>query len=73
MTSMENKLNGRQSQWETNSTEDDLNEVRLKWKMTSMEDDCDKWKTTSNNQASQFCTLLGPAQPQLVISFNHYS
>ena len=51
---MKDNLNGRRPQWKTTSMEGNLNGRRTQWKMTSME-------------ASQFCTELGPAQPQLFV------
>ena len=79
---MEDDLNGRQPQWKTTTMEDDHNERRPQMKTTSIEDELNgrrsQWKTTSRKPylkqttlaslASQFCTELGPAQPQLVIS-----
>ena len=70
---MEDKLNGRKTQWNTNSVEnkwritsmeDILNGRQRQWRMTSMEDN--RMMTTLACLASQFCTELGPAQPQLV-------
>ena len=71
---MEDYLNGRQHKWKTNSR-------RSQWKMTSIEDELNgrepQWKTTAIEEAlngslpclaSQFCTELGPAQPQLGFS-----
>ena len=53
---MENNLNGRQTIWRTTSMEDDINGRQPQWKMTTLA--C---------PTSQFCSELGPAQPQLVI------
>ena len=36
---MEEDLNGRQTQWKTNSMEDTLNGRQPQWKTTSIEDD----------------------------------
>ena len=55
MTSMEDNLNGRQTIWRTTSMEDDINGRQPQWKMTTLA--C---------LTSQFCSELGPAQPQLV-------
>ena len=80
---MEDDLNGRQPQWKTTSIEDNLNERRPEWKTKSMEDDLNgrqtQWRTTSRKPyrkqmtsaclASRSCTDLGPAQPQLVLTF----
>ena len=59
MTSMEDNLNGRQTIWRTTSMEDDINGRQPQWKMTALA--C---------LTSQFCSELGPAQPQLVCLFN---
>ena len=56
-------LNGRQAQWKMTSTEDDLNGRKPQWKTTAMEEDLNG---SLPCLASQFCTELGPAQPQLV-------
>ena len=39
ITSTEDDLNGRQSQWKMTLMEDDLNGRRPQWKTSSMEDD----------------------------------
>ena len=69
-TSMEDDFNGIWPQWKTISMEDNLHARQPQWKTTSMEDDLHgrwlQWKTSSNGLSSQFCTELGPAQPQLV-------
>ena len=43
---MEDGLNGRQTQWNTNSIEDNLNERQPQWKTTSMKKKC-RWRITS--------------------------
>ena len=82
-TSMEDDLNGRQPQWKMTSFEDNLNGRQPWWKTTSMEDSLNgrqsQLKTTSRKPyrkqmtsaclASKSCTELGPAQPQLVVTF----
>ena len=75
---MEDNLSGRLPQWKTTSLEDYLKEIQPQWKMTSMKKDNlnlnarkPEWKTTSICLACQFCTELGPAQPQLVFHFRH--
>ena len=45
------------------SMEDDLNGRQPQWKTTAMEEDLNG---SLPCLASQFCTELGPAQPQLV-------
>ena len=52
-----NDLNGRHPQLKMTSMEDDLNGSQPKWK---------PYRLTLACLASQFCTDLGPAQPQLV-------
>ena len=73
---MEDNLNGRQPQWKTTPMEDDLNG---KGKNTSMEEYLDgsrpQWKSYRKQMTlacltRQFCTELGPGQPQLVIVLN---
>ena len=70
---MENDLNGRQPRWKTTSMKDNLNGKQHQLKTTSMADEINvrqpQWKmTTLACLASQFCSELGPAQPQLVLS-----
>ena len=80
---MENDLNERQPKWKMTSKEFDINGRRPQWKTISMENNLygewPQWKLTLRKPyrkhmtltclASQFCTELGPAQPQLVFSF----
>ena len=56
-TSLDKGLNGKQPQWKKTSLEVNLN-VRQP-----------QWKTTTIGLTSQFCTELGPAQPQHVHIF----
>ena len=83
MTSMKDNLNGRQPKWKTTLMEDDLNGRQPQWKMTTMKDDNNgrqpqlkmnqgkpyRKQLTSACRASKSCTELGPAQPQLVLTF----
>ena len=69
---MEDDLNGRQPQWKITSMKDHINGRQPRWKTTAMEDEINvrqpQWKmTTLAYLASQFCSELGPAQPQLVL------
>ena len=67
------KDNVRQPQWKMNSMKDNLNERRPQLKTTSMKDDLNgniKGLTLAW-LARQFCTELGPAQPQLVSTFSY--
>ena len=58
---MEDNLNGRWPQWKTTSMEEYLDGSRPQWKLY-------RKQMTLACLASQFCTELGPAQPQLVIN-----
>ena len=59
--------------------EEDLNGGQPQWKTTSMEDNFEgrtsrpQWKPYRKQMtlASQFCTELGPAQPQLVFLISY--
>ena len=67
---MKDDHNGRQPLWKTASMEDKLNGRQPQWKTTSMDKKC-QWKKTLRKMTlaclvSQFCTELGPAQPELV-------
>ena len=67
---MEDNLNGRQPQWNTTSMEEQISmEDNLQWKKTLKKP---YRKMTLACIASQFCTELGPAQPQLVYNI-YYS
>ena len=71
---MEDNLNGGRPQWKMTSMEDDLNGRQPKGKNISIEEYLDvsrpQWMDRKQMLlASQFCTELGPAQPQLVILF----
>ena len=71
---MDDNVNGKPPQWKTTSknynpirmttsNEDDLNGRQLQWKTSAMEEDLNGILPCL---ASQCCTELGPAQPQLV-------
>ena len=71
---MQDDLNGRQPQWKTTSMEDKLNGKKPQWTMTSLEDEMNgrqpqKKMTILACLVSQFCSKLGPAQPQIVSCF----
>ena len=73
-TSIEDDLNRRQTQWKTTSMEDNLNGRQPQWRTISMEDNLNgrqpQWKmTTLACLTSQFCSELGPSQPQLIIYY----
>ena len=68
---MDDNLNGRRPQWKTTSMEDDLNGKQPQLKTISIEENLNgkqsQWKMiTLACLAGQFCSELGPAQPQLV-------
>ena len=69
---MEDDFNGIQPQWKMTSMEDDLNGRQPQGKNISIEEYLDvsrpQWMPYRKQMilASQFCTELGPAQPQLV-------
>ena len=69
---MEDNLNGKLPQWKMTSMEDDLKGRQPQRKKRLMEDDINgrqpQWKMTTLACLSiQFCSELGPAQPQLFI------
>ena len=73
---MEDNLNGRQPQWKMTSMEDDFNGRQPQGKNISIEEYLDvsrpQWMPYRKQMisASQFCTELGPAQPQLVYVYS---
>ena len=78
-TSMEDNFCVRQTQWKMTSMG-----KKCQWRITSMEEDLKEAlqeddltkrqpykKMASARLASQTCTEVGPAQPQLVFTFSH--
>ena len=75
LNSMKDDLNGRQPQWKTTLMEYDLKGRGSQGKNTSVEESRLQYtpyrkETTLACLASQFCTELGPAPPQLVFLFS---
>ena len=67
---MEDNLNGGGPHWKINLMEDKLKLRQVLWKTTSMEDTLLEGLTQRLAcPAREFCTELGPAQPQLVKCF----